>query len=115
MFSAIDKNTKSKVAIKKLKRDLISHDVEKEGDLLKHCRSDFIISVSDSFITETEVWVTKSFESHGVRSSWNFVIVDPLEAMLDRRRYSKNMLFGILRHAACLVSYICTISVSSIA
>lgn len=58
MFSAKSKNTNSIVAIKKLKRDFISHDVEKEGDLLKECRSDFIVSVSDCHITESEVWVS---------------------------------------------------------
>lgn len=60
VYSALDKRTKSIVAIKKLKRDLISHDVEKEGNLLKECRSSYIISVSDYHITESEIWVTKS-------------------------------------------------------
>ena len=58
VFSAMSKKTNSIVAIKKLKKDFLSHDVEKEGDLLKECRSDFIVSVSDCYITESEVWVS---------------------------------------------------------
>ena len=71
MFSAKSKNTNSIVAIKKLKRDFISHDVEKEGDLLRECRSDFIVSVLDCYITESEVWVASLAQCKWDRLSWS--------------------------------------------
>lgn len=108
MFSAKSKNTNSIVAIKKLKRDFISHDVEKEGDLLRECRSDFIVSVLDCYITESEVWVASLAQCKWDRLSWSTAILGPSEASSKRKEHSKRRSSERLWRAAYSASIICT-------
>ena len=57
VFVALDKSSNDLVAIKKVKVIVHNNEIESETQLLRECRSRYIVNFYDMIQTEGELWV----------------------------------------------------------
>ena len=87
VYSAVDRGNHDQVAIKVLKRDAYTPHIEREGELLKKCTSNYIIRIRDVIITEEEVWVDLTGLLHLCRSLWNSATMALWRRTMETERY----------------------------